>query len=592
METSIDDIEYVIYCRKSSDESTEKQVQSIPDQIKKCIEYANSNWLKIKKKPENFSDFESEREIIEENNNSEISNQRLYKETRGLFIIKEQKSGKIPFKRPKRRKLMELIDQWKIKWLLSYAPDRQARNILEWGEIINFVDEGKINLKYTNFHFEDNAAGKMMLGIWFVFSKQYSDKLSEDTKRGMSSKFESWKALWTYKHGYYFLPSWHHLPHPQFFKLRQQAFRMKIDENRSDNYITSRLTKKGYVKQIFNERWEVVKESEFKWKNMHTIRKDPFYYWLYNRKDDFVNLNELDTWYEQMISEDDHQILIERFYENQWPKARQEVKEEFYHVMPLPQDFIKTPDAYSLTFNLPNIKRFRKKLEAVQVKNPEANLWDIVKPEQIRYTCVNTKSKHKWLEMKYDSIERVIEKTISKMTISDETYKKYSDFMLQEFENKVTERNKQKRELELHKGKTEHKLNRYMANNMAIKKDEREQGIYEQEKKRLVSLIESMQADIDNLTDEWRNNILEYEAIFWILQNASDKFTKLNYVQKRKIVTLLFLNITINDDWSVDTYIRPWLEDLFEWMGRSTGIEPAARGTTNLCSTTELRPPW
>jgi hypothetical protein len=63
--------------------------------------------------------------------------------------------------------------------LLSYAPDRQCRNILEGGELINCVDEELIDLKYTNFHFENNAAGKMMLGMRFVFSKQYSDKLSE-----------------------------------------------------------------------------------------------------------------------------------------------------------------------------------------------------------------------------------------------------------------------------------------------------------------------------------------------------------------------------------------------------------------------------
>jgi hypothetical protein len=33
-------IEYVIYCRKSSDESSGNQKQSIPDQIKACLTYA------------------------------------------------------------------------------------------------------------------------------------------------------------------------------------------------------------------------------------------------------------------------------------------------------------------------------------------------------------------------------------------------------------------------------------------------------------------------------------------------------------------------------------------------------------------------
>jgi hypothetical protein len=52
--------------------------------------------LKIKSKPDDFSDFENTQEILKEDLDPEISNQRLYKETRNLFIIKEQKSGKTP----------------------------------------------------------------------------------------------------------------------------------------------------------------------------------------------------------------------------------------------------------------------------------------------------------------------------------------------------------------------------------------------------------------------------------------------------------------------------------------------------------------
>jgi DNA invertase Pin-like site-specific DNA recombinase len=76
-----------------------------------------------------------------------------------------------------------MVKQNKIAGILSYSPDRQARNMMEGGELINCVDEGLVDLKYTNFHFENTASGKMMLGIWFVFSKQYSDKLSEDVSR-------------------------------------------------------------------------------------------------------------------------------------------------------------------------------------------------------------------------------------------------------------------------------------------------------------------------------------------------------------------------------------------------------------------------
>jgi len=46
-----EDVEYAIYTRKSTEESSNKQVQSIPDQIKACLKYAKDNKLTIMKMP-------------------------------------------------------------------------------------------------------------------------------------------------------------------------------------------------------------------------------------------------------------------------------------------------------------------------------------------------------------------------------------------------------------------------------------------------------------------------------------------------------------------------------------------------------------
>ena len=176
-------MEYIIYVRKSTDETSEHQKQSIPDQIVKCIEFAKNNWLIIASKPNDFSGFETEKDIKLEHNEKDEINREIYKKYSNFFIVRERESAKEPYKRPKWRKIIEWIKQWKIKWILSYSPDRQARNLLEAGELIDLVDKWLIDLKYTTFHFEPNASWKMMLWIWFVFSKQYSDKLSEDITR-------------------------------------------------------------------------------------------------------------------------------------------------------------------------------------------------------------------------------------------------------------------------------------------------------------------------------------------------------------------------------------------------------------------------
>lgn len=88
------EIEYIIYCRKSTDETSGKQAQSIPDQLHHCIEHAKKNGMKIKLKPENF-EFETALEI-EKEDNAEPANRKLYQDTRHLYIIKEEKTAKTP----------------------------------------------------------------------------------------------------------------------------------------------------------------------------------------------------------------------------------------------------------------------------------------------------------------------------------------------------------------------------------------------------------------------------------------------------------------------------------------------------------------
>ena len=101
--------------------------------------------------------------------------------------------------------------------------------MLEGGELIDCVDNGLVDLKYTNFHFENTASGKMMLGIWFVFSKQYSDKLSEDITRGKTSAVERGKSQGKYKYGYYRdEDTGLYKPHPTYFSLMKEAFQMKL----------------------------------------------------------------------------------------------------------------------------------------------------------------------------------------------------------------------------------------------------------------------------------------------------------------------------------------------------------------------------
>jgi len=48
--------------------------------------------LVIKERPKNFEDFESEYEVQKEDAEKDLNNRRIFRETRNLFIIKEQET--------------------------------------------------------------------------------------------------------------------------------------------------------------------------------------------------------------------------------------------------------------------------------------------------------------------------------------------------------------------------------------------------------------------------------------------------------------------------------------------------------------------
>lgn len=171
MTTHLDDqdkaTKYAIYARKSTD-SGEKQTRSIDDQISECKALAERLDLKVVGEP-----------IIEE-----------------ISAMK-------PFKRPLFKKLMKDIKEGRINGIISWHPDRLARNMIEGGMIIQAVDDGLIlDLKFVSYTFTNDASGKLALGIAFSISKHYSDKLSVDVRRGMLKSLKEGKSAGQYKPGY------------------------------------------------------------------------------------------------------------------------------------------------------------------------------------------------------------------------------------------------------------------------------------------------------------------------------------------------------------------------------------------------------
>ncbi len=142
---------YFAYCRKSTDEK-EKQILSIDQQIDELKEFAVRENL----------------EIVE--------------------FFTEAKTAKEPGRKIFDN-LLKLVENGFADGIITWHPDRLARNSIDGGKIIYLLDTGELkDLKFPTFWFQNTPQGKFMLNIAFGQSKYYVDNLSENVKRGLHFK--------------------------------------------------------------------------------------------------------------------------------------------------------------------------------------------------------------------------------------------------------------------------------------------------------------------------------------------------------------------------------------------------------------------
>ncbi len=145
---------YIIYARKSTEED-DRQILSIEAQIVELKEFAAKEKLEI------------------------------------VASLCEAKTAKEPG-RMKFAEMLSYLESGKADGIISWHPDRLARNSVDGGKIIHFVDRGLIkSLKFPTFWFEPTPQGLFMLSIAFGQSKYFVDNLRENVKRGLRQKIRN-----------------------------------------------------------------------------------------------------------------------------------------------------------------------------------------------------------------------------------------------------------------------------------------------------------------------------------------------------------------------------------------------------------------
>ncbi len=242
---------YIIYARRST-KGKDKQERSVADQIAECKEFAIRNNLKVYG-------------ILEEKETAHKSNMRsVFAE-----VLKTIEEGKL------------------YNSILSWHPDRLARNMRDAGVIIDMLDEGKIaDLKFSSYTFNNDPSGKMALGIQFVLAKNYSDGISVNTTRGSDRTVGEGKSMGKLKHGYQIVDKFYR-PDPKFFPIFRNSWLM-LAEGKTLGMISKYLFDNGYKNLNDTTRSRVF--------------ADPFYAGIFIHGDNVIDLKALDPKFEPMIT--------------------------------------------------------------------------------------------------------------------------------------------------------------------------------------------------------------------------------------------------------------------------------------------------
>lgn len=229
---------YLIYCRKSS-ESDERQIQSLPDQIKSLTELVHQKGLELIGDP-----------------------------------LQEQKTAKVPG-RPIFGHLVQMVEDGKINGIVLLNPSRLSRNTIDTGRIIYLMDQGKLLEVVTPYQtFKNNPNDKFMLNLLCTQAKLENDNKSVNVKEALQLKAERGvypgKARPGYKNN-------HEKPqglrdisaHPIYFSLMRKLFDLAL----TGNYSVEKLVREAAILGIRSSKSgkPIVKS----W--MHRLLRDPFY---------------------------------------------------------------------------------------------------------------------------------------------------------------------------------------------------------------------------------------------------------------------------------------------------------------------------
>ena len=511
-------LRYVLYARRSTtDEGS--QVRSVPDQIKYCERHAELGGLNI------------------------------------VATVKENGSAKKPNKkiRPKFYDILEEIENGgKYDAILSYAPDRLSRNMLDGGRIINLLDEGKVkDLQFPTHHFTNDPSGKLTLGIMFSISKHFSDDLSQKVRRGVSGNWEDGKSGGQPKWGYDREPDGRYRP-DEWFDVVQEAWYMRA-RGATNKTVLEYLLEKGYHRMTKITRKNLVSKKIVPTeKSVGQMFRDPFYFGILEQTQQTTDLRDIQLDFEPMIDQDIYNQVQALAYTRKRDTSSKK-RLEFKPLTHMVYCGVCKSDRWMLAGK----------------NKPGGSPHHVLSYRCDTPNCTRTVKSVRAFYI-FDAIYELLEK----LELSDEAYERYSKRIDSFTDAKII---KIKQDIASKNGANTHKKKELEELSLGLGNIKRTSKAYTITEDKIEQLAIETQ-DLDDAIGKLREKIanpskikLTKEQFLNLVKLAPDKMRAGSGVEKDRVARILFLNLRINDKNGLSVIWKEPFDSLVKAIEMSSG---------------------
>ncbi len=497
-EIDLSKLRYVLYARRSTEDKN-KQVRSLKDQIKECRKFAKDNKLHIVGEP-----------------------------------LKEKKSAKRAGQRKVFDQMLEDIKAGKYDAILSWAPDRLSRNMLEGGLLINMLDEGELkDVRFVSHHFTNDASGKLTLGILFSISKHFSDALSRRVKVGNKGNFGEGKSNGSPKWGYDRDETTGLYQPNKFFELVQEAWYKRAD---GDTYegVTKFLLDKGYHRLTKDKKDKrTIKPTK---NAIAKMFKDPFYYGILVQANQTIDLTTIYD-FEPMIDKE----LYEQVQQLGYGRTKDKKDKKRATFYPL-HGFVYCA-----------VCDYSKYMVVGKNRSRDGT-------HKLTYRCDNPNCTRKVKSFRAKFVFNSIADMLSKIELTDEAYDRYSKQIDNMTGTKIVAL---KEEIQSLKGVLNHVKKELKDRSLSIVGYEQTSAVHKANKQRIDELSEE-QAELEGKINALNRKIVDpsqikvsKEEFLNTFKLAPDKIRAGSAVEKDAMCRILFLNLRVDNE-KVTNYL--WRE--------------------------------